>query len=483
MSDIHEMTALQQGAAIRAGDLSPTQIASHYLDRIRSLDPAIGAFVTITEELALQQAQAAERKLAQARQTGEELGALYGVPVAVKDLARIENVRCTQGSAACAGELADIDDHVVARMKQAGLVILGTTNTPEFALPCYTENRVAPVTRNPWSLRHSPGGSSGGSAAAVAARLAPIAHGTDAGGSVRIPASACGIVGLKPSRGRVSNGPIDHDVTGLSVHGVLARNVADAAALLRVMSGVMPGDAYTAPPDLGSAVAGGRRLRLRVAVMPEPMVPGVTAHPDCLQALDCVARAIADAGHSVEEMKMSPDQDVADAFATAWSVNAARITVDEDEEELLMPFTRYMRDMGRGVTGLELHAALATFRGIGQMLADFFFQTYDLILTPTLAQPPALIGEFSSDPDQAADYKRMTAFMPYTPMHNIAGLPAISLPVHWNDQVLPIGAMLGGRYGDEQTLLALATEIESSLRWVDSVPPPPAELPVQGGAA
>ncbi len=482
MSDIHELTALRQGEAIRAGDLSPTEIASHYLDRIRALDETIGAFVTITEELALEQARAAERRLRQARETGEDLGALHGVPVAVKDLARIENVRCTQGSAVYADEVADIDDHVVARMKHAGLVILGTTNTPEFALPCYTENRIAPVTRNPWSLEHSPGGSSGGSAAAVAAGLAPIAHGTDAGGSVRIPASACGIVGLKPSRGRVSNGPIDHDVTGLSVHGALGRNVADAAALLDVMSGVMPGDAYTAPPNVPGA-EGGPHRRLRVVVIPEPMVPGVTAHRDCLDALDGVTQVILDAGHSVEEVEMSADQGVADAFARAWSVKAARITVEEDEEEQLTPFTRYLRDMGRGVSGPEMHAALTTFRGIGQMLADLFFETYDLILTPTVAKPPALIGEFSSDPDQAADYDRMTAFMPYTPMYNIAGLPAISLPVHWNEQALPIGAMLGSRYGDERTLLALASEIESSMRWADSARPPYAELCVQGGPA
>ena len=180
---------------------------------------------------------------------------------------------------------------------------------------------------------------------------------------------------------------------------------------------------------------------------------------------------------------MSPDQGVADAFARAWSVSAAHIPVDEDEEDLLMPFTRYLRDMGRAVTGPELHAALATFRGIGQMLADLLFEAYDVILTPTLAQPPALIGEFSSDPDQAADYQRMTAFMPYTPMHNIAGLPAISVPASWNAQALPIGAMVAGRYADERTVLALATEIESSLRSADPAPPLQPQAPAQGQTA
>jgi amidase len=472
MSEIHDMTALEQGEAIRAGDLSPSEIAHHYLERIHEVDGVIGAFVTVTEELALEQATAAERALAQARRTGQALGPLHGVPVAIKDVARIEDVRHTRGSAVYADDVADIDDHVVTCLKRAGLVILGTTNTPEFALPCYTENEIGPPTRNPWALEHSPGGSSGGSAAAVAARLAPLAHGTDAGGSVRIPASACGVVGLKPSRGRVSNGPIDHEVTGLSVHGALARSVADAAALIDAMSGVMPGDAFTAPPREPREPRESGSQRRRIAVMPDPMVPGVTAHPDCRQALEGVTRLLRDGGHSVEEVEMSPDQGVADAFARAWSVNAASISVDEDEEEMLTPFTRYMRELGREVTGVELHLALSTFRGIGQMLADLFFATYDLILTPTLAKPPARIGEFTSDVNQAADYDRMTAFMPYTPMYNIAGLPAISVPAHFSDAGLPIGVMVGGRYGDERGVLALAAEIESSVGWVASAPPP-----------
>ena len=162
---------------------------------------------------------------------------------------------------------------------------------------------------------------------------------------------------------------------------------------------------------------------------------------------------------------MSPDPDVANAFARVWSVNAARLTLDENEEEQLAPFTRYMREMGRGVTGSELHTALLTFRGIGQLLADLVFGNYDVLLTPTMAKPPARIGEFSSDPDQAADYMRMMAFMPYTPLSNIAGLPALSLPIHWNEQNLPIGVMISGRYGDERAILELAKEIEPSVRW------------------
>jgi amidase len=460
MSAIHDLSALEQGRAIAAGDLSPTEVARHYLGRIAEIDPGIRAFVTVTEELALTQAAAAEAALAHARREGVVLGPLHGVPVAVKDVARIEDVRCTRGSAVHAGDESDIDDHVVTRLKDAGLVILGTTNTPEFALPCYTENAIGPPTRNPWDLERSPGGSSGGSAAAVAAGLAPLAHGTDAGGSVRIPASACGLVGIKPSRGRVSNGPLGHEVTELSVHGAMAHGVADAAALLGVMAGVMPGDTATAPGSINGAGAAPRGLR--IVAMPDPMLPDVSAHPECLAAVARTTEMLRDAGHSVDELEMSPDQGVADAFAAAWSVVAATIPVDEDDEELLMPFTRYMRERGRAVSAIELHAALTTFRGIGQMLADMFFATYDAILTPTLATPPALIGAFSGGAGPAADYDRMSAFMPYTPMYNIAGLPAVSVPVHRTRAGLPIGVMLGGRYGEEATIIALAAQLEAA---------------------
>lgn len=447
------------------------QIVGYYLDRISALDPTVGAFVTVTEELALGQAQAAERKLAEARTGGKPLGPLHGVPVAVKDVARIEDVRCTQGSTMYDDdEIADIDDHVVTRMKDAGLVILGTTNTPEFALPCYTENRVGPPTRNPWSLKHSPGGSSGGSAAAVAARMVPLAHGTDAGGSVRIPASACGVVGIKPSRGRVSNGPVAHDVTGLSAHGALGRSATDAAALLEVMSGIMPGDAYTAPWSVRPPERPDERRALRIVAIPEPMVPGVAVHPDCLEAVDRATKLLVAAGHSIEEMEMSADQGVADAFARVWSVHASLLPTEEAREDELMPFTRYMRDLGRDVRGVDLYAALTTFRGVGQMLADMFFEPFDVILTPTLASPPPLIGEFTSDPDERANYEKMSAFMPYTPLYNLAGLPAVSLPLHWNDDGLPIGAMLGTRYGEEAKLVALAAELETAAGQLSRVP-------------
>lgn len=459
---IHELTALEQGRAIASGELTSVEITRHYLDRIERFDPSVHAFVTVTGELALRQAAEADKAVAAARSFDVPLGPLHGVPIAVKDNTAVEGVRTTFGSAAFAEHESDLDDHVVTRMRAAGMVILGKTNTPEFALPCYTENRVGPATVNPWSAAHSPGGSSGGAGAAVAAGLAPIAQGTDAGGSVRTPASTCGLIGLKPSRGRISNGPTDHEVTGLSTHGVLARNVSDAAALLDVLAGVMPGDALTAPSVEDVLATRSADRPLRIVLMPEPMLPDLFAHDDCRAAVEHTAKLLLELGHSVEEVEMSPDSSVADAFADTWSVVAARVQLeDEDDESLLMPFTQFMRERGRGVSGVRLHEAMSTFRGIGQMLADLFLESYDVILTPTLAQPPALTGAFTG-PDEAANFDAMTAFMPYTPLYNITGLPALSLPLFWNGDGLPIGTMVGGRYGEETLLLRLAAELHEA---------------------
>ncbi|WP_026923513.1 amidase [Glycomyces arizonensis] len=452
---LHDLSAARLAAAVKDDEITPTALVEHYVSRIKALDPRLNAFVTVTEDLAFEQAEEAESELRSAREEGRALPPLFGVPVALKDVVRVESVECTEGSLTRRGEVADIDDHVVTKFKQAGMPILGKTNTPEFALPCYTENKLAAPTRNPWDTRLTPGGSSGGSAVAVAAGMAPLAHGTDAGGSVRIPASACGLVGLKPSRGRVSKGPISHDPTGIDTHGVLARTVEDAMMTLEAMSGLMPGDTSTAPlwpeadPD----------ARCRVAVMAEPMLPGAALHDECRAAVERAAALLGKLGHSVDEMDMSKDQDVADAFQRVWSVVAARIEVEDDDEALLTPFTRYMRETGRGVSATTFHADLCTFAGVGQMMRDMVFASFDVILTPTLAQPPAPIGSFWSDPER--DFAAMGRFMPYTPLANMTGLPSVSLPLHWNDDGVPIGVMLTAGYGEERLLALLGSELES----------------------
>lgn len=447
---------------MRKREVSPRELTEHYLDRIAGLDHEVGAYLTVVPELARAQAAAAETALRDDTCSSP----LLGVPVPVKDLTAVEGVRCTFGSLAYAEHVASWDDHVVTRLREAGTIMLGKTNTPEFALPCYTENRLAPPTRNPWDPTRSPGGSSGGSAAAVAAGLAPIAHGTDAGGSIRIPASACGLVGIKPSRGRVSNGP-SADVAGLSVHGPLARTVADAAALLDVMSGPAPGDSRTALalPAGETFLEHARREpgSLRVAAMLQPMVPGVAPHPDCTDGYRRTALLLDALGHRVTELDAPSDPLLVEAFSDVLAVLSALPSVPD--ESVLMPFTRSLRAGAASVPGARFAQAVSLFHEAGQRLADTLFAEYDVILSPTLGQLPGLIGALRDDGDPTAEFAAMAAFMPYTPLANITGLPSVNVPLHWNSEGLPVGSMLTARHGAEPLLISLAAQLEAAQPW------------------
>ena len=249
MTQIHDLTVAELAAAIREGQLSPIEITDHYLDRIDRLGDQVGAFYTVTHDLARQEAAAAEKAAAQARRDERPaLAPLTGIPIPIKDLNLVAGVRVTFGSTVFEDNLADQDDYMVARLRSAGIVITGKTATPEFGLPCYTETRIGPPARTPWDLARSAGGSSGGAADAVAAGLAPAAQGSDGGGSIRIPSSVCGLFGIKPTRGRVSGGPLFPDLAGLAIDGPIARTVADAALLLDAMTGNHLGDMYTLPP-------------------------------------------------------------------------------------------------------------------------------------------------------------------------------------------------------------------------------------------
>ena len=261
VTQIHDLAVTELAAAIQSGETSSAEITEHYLGRIERLNEQVGAFYTVTHELAREQAASADKAAAASRKDGTELPPLTGVPIPIKDLNMVAGVRLTYGSAILADNVADTDDYVVEHLRSAGIVITGKTATPEFGLPCYTETKIGPPARTPWDLSRSAGGSSGGAAAAVAAGLAPAAQGSDGGGSIRIPSSVCGLFGIKPTRGRISQGPMMPDLTGLSTDGPLARTVADAALLLDAMTGNHPGDMYTLP-----ALAGGR-------LVPRPRPP------------------------------------------------------------------------------------------------------------------------------------------------------------------------------------------------------------------
>jgi len=473
MTQLHDLTALEQGELIATGKLSPVELADHYLERIERLNDQLGAFITVTPELARGQAADAEAEATAARQEGRRLSPLHGVPVPVKDLAFVAGVRATQGSAAFAEHVPAVDDHVVTRLREAGTVMTGKTNTPEFGLPSYTENRVAPPARTPWDLERSAGGSSGGAGAAVAAGLAPVAHGSDGGGSIRIPASACGLFGIKPSRGRVSSGPTLYDISGLSTSGPLARTVADGAALLDVLAGQMPGDCYTAPAlPAGETFldhADREPRPLRVAILTTPPVPGVEVHPDCVEAAESTAELLSRLGHRTEPLELPADDTLRQVFEQVWAVMATQRPVTPEQEQELMPLTRYLRSAGKLVSGSDFATALYTFRAVGALVASLQEQ-YDVILTPTLAQPPALIGGLRDDADPAREFANIAAFTPFAALYNATGQPSVSLPLHWTTAGLPIGVMLGGRYGDEATLISLSAQLERARPWAARKP-------------
>lgn len=473
MSELHDLTALEQSAAIRRREVSPVELADHYLARADRWDAQLGAYVLRTPELALDQARAAEQAVVDAVRDDavETLGVLHGVPVPVKDLHFVAGVPCRLGSVVY-DLVPQADDNVVVRLRAGGTICLGKTNTPEFGLPCYTETEVAPPARTPWQLQRSAGGSSGGAAAAVAGGLAPVAHGSDGGGSIRIPASVCGLVGLKTSRGRISNGPLRDAPGDLPVNGPLARTVADAAALLDVMAGPFPGDPFPAAPvPEGGFLAAARREPgpLRIGRYAEPVIADAVVAPECLAAWERASALLADLGHEVVDAPRPFGPEVVGTFETVWSALAVLTPVLPQDEERLLPLTRWLRERGRAQSAPELMGALAFLRILSRA-AVAASETYDVVLTPTLAQLPAMVGGLRNDADPAADFEAQKRFTPFTATYNVTGQPALSLPLHWTEEGLPVGVQLVGRPGDEATLLSLAAQLEAAAPWAHRRP-------------
>ena len=471
MTEIHDLTVLELTAAIGAGDLSPVEITDHYLDRIDRLNEQVGAFYTVTSEIARQQADQAEKAAAASRRDsggpGAALPPLTGVPIPVKDLNMVAGVRLTFGSMAFADNLATDDDYVVTRLRAAGSVLTGKTAAPEFGLPCYTETKIGPPARTPWDLSRSAGGSSGGAAAAVAAGLAPAAQGSDGGGSIRIPCSVCGLFGIKPSRGRISLGPIMPDLAGLATSGPIARTVADAALLLDVMTGNYPGDMYTQPPlaagETFLGFAGREPGRLRIARSLQTVLPGADPHPDCVAAYQDASALLASLGHDVEDVEVPFTPDVIPAFETLWYSMATLAPVTAAREAELLPLTRYLRGRGFALGAADLLLAQTCLQAVSRQALSML-NSYDAMLHPTLASPPAPVGYFD-EVEPAENFERQKRFTPWTALYNLSGQPAVSVPLHWTAAGLPIGVMLAGRIGAEGTLISLSAQLEAARPW------------------
>ena len=463
---------IELAGAIRGRQVSPVAVTDHYLRRAEELNAKVGAYYTITAELAADQARAAEKTVT-STQDPAQLPPLTGVPVPVKDLNMVAGVRQTLGSEAFRDNVAPTDDHVVIRLRDAGSIMLGKTATPEFGLPCYTETKIGPPARTPWDLSRSAGGSSGGAAAAVASGLAPAAQGSDGGGSIRIPSSVCGLFGIKPSRGRISEGPLMPDLVGLGVNGPIARTVADAALLLDVMAGNHPGDMYTQPPlPAGETFLGyAHRLpgKLRIGRTLQHPIEGAAVHEDCVTAYEDASTLLSRLGHDVEDVTIPMGPDTVPFFETIWYSYATLAPVEPDKEELLLPITRYLRDRGMATLAQDLVFAQAYLQAVtrGALTA---LSGYDAILTPTLAMPPVPVGWFD-EVNPAENFERQKQFTPFTALYNVSGQPAVNVPLYWNQDGLPIGVMLAGRPGDEATLISLSAQLEDARPWKDRHPP------------
>jgi amidase len=468
VSELHDLTAVEQGAAVRRGEVSPRELVSHYLDRADE----VGAFVTRTPELALARAETL-------LPLPDDAGPLYGVPTAIKDLNLTAGVRTTFGSAAFADFVPDVSDAVTLSIEAAGLVSLGKTNTPEFGSPCYTEPEVAPPAVTPWDRSRMAGGSSGGAAAAVAAGLAPVAQGSDGGGSIRIPASCCGLVGLKPTRGRVSRGP-DQGDDFLVQDGVLTRTVAETAAMLDILTGYEVGDATWAPPPSEPFAAAAKREpgRLRIGYTTTAAIE-TDLDPLCEQAVRDAAQLLSELGHDVEEVAApwAEEENLLQVFTMVFGTPIAMgmffgglVTGREPTEELVEPLSWTIWNGIRERSALDYLLARTQLTGISRGIIALW-ESYDVVLTPGLAERPVRIGEIDACSDDPwEDFRRSGRFTPYTAIFNVTGQPAISVPLFHGDDGLPTSIQLAGRPADEGTLLSLAAQLEAARPWADRRP-------------
>jgi amidase len=463
------MTATELAARIRDGSLSARETVEATIRRVESIDSELSSFTELDPERALAAAEAIE--------PGDERP-FAGVPIAIKSNVAAAGLCMNLGSRFLAGHRPMHNAYLVRRLRDAGFVIVGATKMPEFGILPTTEPRHGGPARNPWDLSRTPGGSSGGSAAAVAAGLVPVAHANDGGGSLRIPAACCGLVGLKPSRGRVSRGP-DLGDSFLVSDGVLSRTVAETALLLDVLAGYEPGDATWAPRPVEPYALAMRRDpgRLRIA-MTLANALDVEAEPDVVRALHSVATLLSELGHEiVEDAPSLPPPESLDIFLDVFGPGIAlgiglgeRLAQRPPEADEIEPMSRAVLELARALPSTSYLTALAQLQLLARGTVGFFAD-YDLLLTPVLASSPLPIGELHGCGTRPLDdLRRSGRFAPYTPLFNVTGQPAISVPVGFGEDGLPTAVQLAGRPLGEETLLQVAAQIEAARPWADHRP-------------
>jgi amidase len=466
------MDAVGQADLIARGEVSPLELLDAAIERIERIDPVLNAVVI--------------RWFDHARDTARTTlpdGPFRGVPFLIKDLfAGYAGQPITNGNRALKkeGAISAADTTLVSRFRDAGLVIAGRTNSPELGSVPTTEPLAWGATHNPWDISRSPGGSSGGAAAAVASGMVPFAHASDGGGSIRIPASCCGLVGLKPSQGRISLGPI-RDETALSVELCVSRTVRDTATLLDAVRGSAVGDTVMAPPPVRRYVdeLGAEPGRLRIGLLDHHPQGGVVA-PECAAAARSVATLLESFGHTVEQAwpQALEDTSLRVHFATLWCTNMG-VGLRRFEEQIGRPLTadefepvnRVQAEVAAHFTAVDYALAFSAATHFRRALQAWWADGWDLLLTPTVAELPLPLGTIGNDPDNPlAAVERAFQFIPFTPPFNMSGQPAINVPVEWTDAGLPVGVQLVAGYGREDVLLQVASQLESAKPWAHRTP-------------
>lgn len=471
LSDYSSFDGLGLAQLVRDNEVSPNELTKIAASALELLNPALNATVDVYSD-----------RISAIDRDANLDGEFAGVPLLLKDIGAVEKGRpqCS-GSRLGEGYIADRDSYLTRSFKRAGFNIFGRTNLPEFAQAATTENKHFGDTHNPWDLRCSAGGSSGGAAAAVAAGIVPIAHGTDTGGSIRIPAACCGLVGLKPSRGRVSKGPqLDETLYGgLNTEFVLTRSVRDAAAVLDSVCGHAIGDPFSLPkPENSFAADSGKSLQpLRIALQTDTPFGGVAS--DVAEATERVARALEAEGHIVERAAPTVNEDdwtVAERTiwiqSTAWEIKRlSAATGNPINDRTLEPLSLVAYELSKSLTADEWFDAMSRCNSISRSVGGFF-EDVDVLITPTVAGTAPRLGEIAGS--DIADYdtfiKRTGEFSPFTSLFNITGQPAISLPLAMSESGMPIGVQFIARLGNENMLLQLAAHLEQAMSWQDRRP-------------
>lgn len=445
--------------------VTPSELLNAARRRVEALNPKINAFCHLFFDKA-------EAQIKQ----GLPDGPFRGVPFALKDLGQYLSGTITSlGSRVWKDSVANFDSTLVKRYKQAGLVIFGKTSSPELGLTTTTESVLYGKTRNPWNLERTSGGSSGGSSAAVSSRMLPMAHASDGGGSIRIPASCCGLFGLKPTRGRVPLGPTQFEGwNGFSAHHAITISVRDSAALLDATVGAEPGSPFFSPAPARPFLkeVGADPGKLRIALIPGTPL-NTPLDPECKTAALEAAKLCESLGHRIEEAKLPIDAAaMREAFTTVFVVSIARTIEDATQtfgrpvtEKDVEPVTWALVQMGRNTSSVAYSRAINACHQVGLAVARFQ-EKYDLILSPTLAKPPVPLGLLSLSPENIQAYgKDVNEFSPFTSLYNVTGQPSMSVPLHWTADGLPVGVMFSARFGDEATLLRVAAQLEKAKPW------------------